>query len=122
MTAKLTRIAASALLALAAGPFLLSSSLAAADEAGIVASAASTSSAPSSDKALAAAVADALAKSLGDSTVKNVKVLADDGAITLSGWINSSAQESQARKIASNVPGTTKVHSRLRMWSTSTSE
>ena len=122
MTHPLSRIAASVLLALAAGPFLMSHSLAAGDEAGIVATAAPTSSTPSTDKALAAAVADALGKSLGDSTVKNVKVLSHDGAITLSGWINSPIQESQARKIASNVPGITKVHSRLRMWSTSTSE
>nr|WP_315431157.1 BON domain-containing protein [uncultured Albidiferax sp.] len=122
MTPRISRIAAGALLALAAGPFLMSSSVAATDTASIVASAAPTSSAPSNDRALAAAVADALGKSLGDSTVKNVKVLADDGAITLSGWINSPIQEAQARKIASNVPGATKVHSRLRMWSTSTSD
>ncbi|WP_394788918.1 BON domain-containing protein [Rhodoferax sp.] len=118
MSLNLSRIAASTLIALAAGPFLMSSSMAASDEATIVASAAPTSTAPSSDKALAVAVADALSKSLGDSTVKNVKVVSSDGTVTLNGWINSPDQESKARKVASTVPGAAKVYSRLRMWST----
>ena len=121
MASKLHRIAASTLIALAAGPFLLYAGTAAANQAAISASAAATSPDPASDKALAVAVAEALSTSLGDSAVKNVKVTASDGTVTLAGWINSPIQESQARKLASTVPGVTRVYSRLRMWSTESS-
>jgi osmotically-inducible protein OsmY len=40
-----------------------------------------------------------------------------DGTVTLNGWVGSPKQEAQARKIASDVPGTAKVYSRLRTWS-----
>ncbi len=110
------RLAASALIALAAGPFFMASGMAAAGDS-VVASAAVTSVVASPhDKALAASVADALGKSLGDG-VKNVQVGSNDGVVTLSGWVTSPKQETQARKIASTVPGATHVYSRLRTWS-----
>lgn len=118
MASSIYRITVRILIALAAGPLLQPAGMAAPDETGIAASAAITSSNPSSDKALAIAVAEAVSKALGDSTVKNLKVQSSDGEVTLSGWLNSPNQESLARKIASNVSGTSKVYSRIRIWST----
>jgi osmotically-inducible protein OsmY len=96
MPRKLQRIAASTLVALAAGPLFSAYGMA--------------------DTALVASVTEALHKSLGDS-VKNVQVTSADGTVTLNGWVGSPKQEAQARKIASDVPGTAKVYSRLRTWS-----
>ncbi|BDT68913.1 hypothetical protein os1_31000 [Comamonadaceae bacterium OS-1] len=118
MTVSFQRIAAIALVALATGPLFTASSMAATD-AVVVASAASTSASANGDKALASAVANAISQSMG-SQVKNVAVSSNDGTVTLSGWITGPDQESQVRHIAANVPGTTRVYSRLRTWSSET--
>ena len=118
MTASFKRIATSTLIALAAGPLFVASSMAGTD-AVVIASAASTSTTTNGDKALASTVANAISQSMGDQ-VKNVKVSSNEGKVTLSGWITGPDQESQARHIAANVPGTTKVFSRLRTWSSET--
>lgn len=52
--------------------------------------------------------------------VANAASTSNDGTVTLSGWISGPNQESQVRHIASNVPGTTKVFSRLRTGSSET--
>ena len=118
MTVSFKRIATSTLIALAAGPLFVASSMAG-TEAVVIASAASTSASANGDKALASAVANAIIPSMG-SQVKNVKVSSNDGTVTLSGWITGPDQESQARHIAANVPGASKVYSRLRTWSSET--
>jgi hypothetical protein len=96
MAPTLQRIATRTLIALAIGPLFSAYAM--------------------TDTALAVSVSEALNKSLGDS-VKNIKVTSTDGTVTLNGWVNSPKQEAQARKVASDVPGATKVYSRLRTWS-----
>ena len=118
MTTSLKRIATSTLIALAAGPVFVASSMAGSNAVAI-ASAASTSATANDDKALSTAVANAIRQSMG-SQAKNVKVSSDDSTVTLSGWITGPDQESQARRIAANVPGAAKVYSRLRTWSCET--
>lgn len=96
----LNRLAASALLALAAGPLML------------VPSFASTS-----DEALQSAAQQAVAQSLGYQG-KNITVTAENGTLVLHGWVHGARQVSQARTVASTVPGAADVYSHLRIWST----
>ncbi|BDT68914.1 hypothetical protein os1_31010 [Comamonadaceae bacterium OS-1] len=96
----LTRLAASAVLALAAGPLM------------VVPSIASTS-----DEALQSAALQAVQQSLGYQG-KNITVTAENGTLVLHGWVHGARQVSQARTVASTVPGATDVYSHLRVWST----
>ncbi|WP_394788919.1 BON domain-containing protein [Rhodoferax sp.] len=106
MKSSFKRIAASTLLAIAAGPLLMVSSL-------------SAQAATASDASLETSVQEAISQSMG-SYAKAVTVTADNGNITLHGWVNGARQESQARTVASHVPGTANVYSHIRVWSTDT--
>ena len=101
MAPTLQRLAAATLMALATGPFLLASSMAA-----------------TPDEALAQAVQTALTTQLGPA-VKDVTVTANHGTVVLSGWTQSPAAESKARYLASTVPGVTRAYSKIRLFSTS---
>ena len=88
------------LLAIALGPLLVASSFAA-----------------TSDEALQSSALQAIQQSLGYRG-KNITVTAENGTLTLHGWVLSARQESQARTVASTVSGATNVYSRVRIWST----
>lgn len=96
----LTRLVAQSLLAIAAGPLLVVSSFAA-----------------TSDEALQSSVQQAIQQSLGYRG-KDITVTAENGPLTLHGWVHGARQVSQARTVASTVPGAGDVYSRLRIWST----
>lgn len=113
MSLSVKRIVTSTAMALVAGPFFMVSSMAATDAV----AAPSTQAVATDSTALSAAVVQAINASMGDQ-VKNVKVSSNAGAVTLSGWVTGPSQVSQARFIASKVPGATKVFSRLRAWAT----
>lgn len=97
----LQRLTATALLALASGPFFMASSLAA-----------------TPDEALALAVQTALTNQLGRD-VKDVTVSAKNGTVVLSGWTQGPISEGKARYVASTVPGVERAYSKIRMFSTS---
>lgn len=93
------RLAVSALLALAAGPFLVANSLAA-----------------TPDEALADSVQTALTAQLGRA-VKDVTVHADNGTVVLHGWTQGPIAEGKARYVASTVPGVARAYSKIRTFS-----
>ena len=94
MTRSIHRIAATALLALSAGAFL-------------------PAHAATNDADLASSVQSALSTRLG-SDAKDVTVTARNGNITLGGWAFGPQQESQARFVASQVPGVANAYSTVR--------
>ena len=96
----LTRLAASTVLAIAAGPLMVASSMAS-----------------TSDEALQSSAQEAINQSLGY-RAKSITVTAENGTLTLHGWVNGARQVSQARTVASAVPGASDVYSHLRVWST----
>lgn len=96
----LTRLAARTLLAIAAGPLMGASSFGA-----------------SSDEVLQSSAQQAIQQSLGYSG-KNITVTAENGTLILHGWVHGARQVSQARTVASTVPGAADVYSHLRIWST----
>jgi len=100
------RMAASTTIALAAGPLLLSSGMAAPVAA----------SGEKEDAALVVAVKEAITASLGKDA-SDVVVTARNGRVTLHGWVNMPRQEAQARTIAGKVPGVKKAYSNIRTWS-----
>ncbi|WP_367847354.1 BON domain-containing protein [Rhodoferax sp. WC2427] len=93
------RLAASTLLAIAAGPLLMASSMAA-----------------TPDEALAETVQTALATQLGRAA-KDVTVSVNNGTVVLHGWTQGPGTEGKARYIASTVPGVTRAYSKIRMFS-----
>ncbi len=101
MAHTLSRFAATALLALATGPFFMASSIAA-----------------TPDEALAQTVQTALTTQLGRA-VKDVTVSASNGTVLLSGWTQGPISEGKARYVASTVPGVDRTYSKIRMFSTS---
>jgi osmotically-inducible protein OsmY len=101
MAQTLQRFATATLLALATGPFLLASSMAA-----------------TADEALAEAVHTALTTQLGRAA-KDVTVSANNGTVLLSGWTQGPISEGKARYVTSTVPGVTRTYSKIRMFSTS---
>lgn len=96
----LTRFAASTVLAIAAGPLMVASSMAS-----------------TSDEALQSSAQEAIHQSL-DYRAKNITVTAENGTLILHGWVYGARQVSQARTVASAVPGAADVYSHLRIWST----
>lgn len=99
MAHTLQRLAATTLLALATGPFLLASSHAA-----------------TPDEVLADTVQTALTAQLGRA-VKDVTVRADNGTVVLHGWTQGPIAEGKARYVASTVPGVARAYSKIRTFS-----
>ena len=101
MTRSIHRIAASALLALAAGALLPAHA--------------------ATDADLAGSVQSALSNSLG-SDAKDLTVSARNGKVTLRGWVQGPKEEARARFVASKVPGVTRAYSAVHTFSTDTDE
>ncbi len=71
------------------------------------------------DQALADEIKQALAKAAPfQERGVDISVVALDGTVDLSGWVNHVNDDAAARKIAATVPGVRQVHSHLRSWST----
>ena len=96
----LTRLAARTLIVIAAGPLLMDSSFA-----------------YTSDENLQSSAQQAIQQSLGF-MAKDITVTAENGTLILHGWVHGARQVSQARTVASTVPGASDVYSHLRIWST----
>lgn len=96
----LTRFAAGTVLAIAASPWVVASSFTA-----------------TSDEDLQFSAHQAIQQSLGFQA-KNITVTAENGTLILHGWVYGARQVSQARTVASTVPGAADVYSHLRIWST----
>ncbi|WP_295958615.1 BON domain-containing protein [Rhodoferax sp.] len=103
MTRSIHHIAAAALIALAAGPFM-------------------SAQAATSDADLASAVQSALSTSLGSDATKDLTVTAHDGSVTLHGWTQGPVEEAKARYVASTVPGVSNAYSAVRTYSTDNDE
>ena len=101
MTRSIHRIAASALLALAAGALLPAHA--------------------ATDADLAGSVQSALSNSLG-SDAKDLTVSARNGKVTLRGWVQGPKEEARARFVASKVPGVANAYSKVRTFSTDNDE
>jgi osmotically-inducible protein OsmY len=99
------RPAASIALAVVAGSFITSASIAA-----------PAASMSTNDMALASAVQVVLVKSMGDAA-KDLTVTAQNGAVTLHGFVNQPREEDQARYVTSKVPGVTAAYSKIHTWS-----
>ncbi|SDO78635.1 BON domain-containing protein [Rhodoferax sp. OV413] len=102
MTRSINRIAAAALIALAAGPFM-------------------SAQAATNDADLASAVQSSLSNSLG-SDASNLTVTANNGNITLHGWTQGPQEEAKARFVASKVPGVHNAYSSVRTFSSDSNE
>ena len=103
MTRSINRIAAAALIALAAGPFM------------------AAQAATSNDADLASAVQSSLSNSLG-SDASGLTVTANNGNITLHGWTQGPQEEAKARFVASKVPGVHNAYSSVRTFSSDSNE
>lgn len=108
MNFRLNRYAASTLLALAAGPLLMASSLSVQ---------AATADADSNAALLANNVKAAIDSSLG-ADAKDLTVSVDHGIVTLGGWTYTPTEEMQARAVASRVPGVSQAYSHVHTWAT----
>jgi osmotically-inducible protein OsmY len=111
MNIRFHRMAASVLLSLAAGPFLLSPAQAAGK----------AQSHERDDAALVTSVQAALQNSLG-SDAAELTVTASHHNVTLHGWINRPKLEAQAVEAASKVPGVKHTYSQVHTWSSRNDE
>ena len=102
MTRSINRIAAAALIALAAGPFM-------------------AAQAATNDADLATAVQSSLSNSLG-SDASGLTVTANNGNVTLHGWAQGPQEEAKARFVASKVPGVHNAYSSVRTFSSDSNE
>jgi osmotically-inducible protein OsmY len=102
MTRSITRIAATALLALSAGAFL-------------------PAHAATNDADLARSVQSALSTTLG-SDAKDLTVTASNGSVTLHGWAQGPQEEAKARFVASKVSGVANAYSTVRTFSSETND
>jgi hyperosmotically inducible periplasmic protein len=80
--------------------------------AAATASSVTPASTKAADRALRRRVLNALAKAKG-LRASGITVRANNGAVTLEGWVPEQAQIEQAAKIAQGVPGVTSVNNTL---------